>query len=318
MASALGTLALRMGFASQELAYVQQHVWDATRMWDEEAMDRTDVVDIMATLSEVLIGLRAYLSDFQAEEFGKIRTRTIGRHEIATEYLDKMFDDAVDQAPTYEDAKALFVNNLKQGTTVDGWKTWQKEDWTCICDLMMVALRGDQRLVAWFQIGERSAKALFDTFSRKSTPPDFDLAHIYAPMNILRGEERRAAQGLIPYHYSDAFDLVITLWGTFNALCKLLDEHESDLLAVPQWDGSDLVFRGKRASVSVWAGSATSIILTLFQEKGWPDTITVPATSAAGVQIKNARFELNKKGILKFSQNGFSISWSGDIRPKSE
>ncbi len=67
MASALGTLALQMGFKSRKLASAQQEVWDVKGLWDEDAIDRKDVGHILEELSQVLIGLRNRQRDFQVE-----------------------------------------------------------------------------------------------------------------------------------------------------------------------------------------------------------------------------------------------------------
>jgi hypothetical protein len=167
----------------------------------------------------------------------------------------------------------------------------------------------EQRLTAWFDIGDRLADFSCKLYEGQLTVPlsarQWD--HIYSGVDRLSKRERRIVRPFFPAGYNNLLHLACQLIGTYQGLCGLLQGIGDNITAVPRWNGMTISYRGRQAIVKRQYNSVIIPILDEFEKLGWPELISLPKGLRG--DVKQAIYHFNTLGVVRLYQAGSGVRW---------
>jgi hypothetical protein len=194
---------------------------------------------------------------------------------------------------------------------IQAWKNWQDDDWREVQSLLQGIVAFDGKCGPWFEIGDHLGDTVFQLLDNRLTVPLSPLAwdYLYAGVDRLPPRVQRRLGVFFPAGYNGAHHLARQLAGTFRGICTLLDKEEDGLDAVPKWDGTNLVYRNRRAKVRLTRNSVIVPVLDELQRKEWPEK---PVALPAGIkgEVKQAIYHFNRQyGIVRLTLAGGEVGW---------
>jgi hypothetical protein len=187
-------------------------------------------------------------------------------------------------------------------------KKRQQELWSDLRALLAAIIAKEQRLTAWFDIGDRLADVSAQLYEGQLAVPlsDRQWDYLYLGVDRLSNRQRPSVRLFFPTGYNDSLHLACQLIGTYSGLCSLLQSPDN-ITAIPRWSGTTISYRGRQATIKRQYNSVIIPILDEFEKLGWPDNVVVPPDLDG--EVKQAIYYFNKLDVIRLSSHGDLISW---------
>jgi hypothetical protein len=235
--------ALQSGFLSRQIRNSQETMW---------GRQETAVPAVTLTLKEAdraLHGLSNRMNGYQRSTVVELWKRLYDSHAIASKRL-------------------LVCSRAEAGIL----KTHQQGLWTELRALLEAIVRGEQRLAAWFEIGDRLAETSWQVHEGKLPLPlgrqQWD--YIYSGADRLSERERWLIGPFFPARYNDHLHLACQLIGTYRGLCGLLQNVGDNITATPRWTGNLLIWRANQWRFRNQKNGPVRMLLDALEKAKWP------------------------------------------------
>jgi hypothetical protein len=271
--------ALQLGFLSRQVRNSQETMWGRL----EHAVPA--VSSILTELDRALHGLSNRMNGYQRSTVLEKLQRLYDSHSIIQQRLAEC------------DGVASIL------------KTKQQELWSDFRAMLVAITAGDQRLVAWFDIGDHLADISWQVSEGRLPLPltRQQWGYIYSGVDRLPKRERWFIEPFFPEGYKDPEHLACQLMGTYQGLCGLLQSFGDNLTANPQWNGTAISYRRRGATLKRQSNGVIALILDECERLGWPDVVALPSNLQG--DVKQAIYHFNKLGVIRLFLRGKQITW---------
>jgi hypothetical protein len=296
--------ALRLGYLSQKLRWVQD------RIWSEHSLTTPDIEPALHELDQSLLGLSHRMNAFERSTVLALKERLVACHyEVSHLCSDLMLEVIKRPHQAHADAHRFWRASVTDHPATAGLKKLQIKHWTDLRTILVNVVVDDPRLRAWFEIGD----VLGDTIKHgleARLPHPLPTAHwaaLYSGVDKLPESLRTHVMPLYPQSYRSSVHLACQLQETYQALCTLIQTRlEGPLMAVPHWDGVEIRYREKAARIRAQENRVITPILDEFQRRRWPQTISVSGYKG---DVKQAVHRFSKLSVVRLSLSGEQVSW---------
>jgi hypothetical protein len=252
------------------------------------------------------------MNNYQRAQVVDLWDRVASRHEGTTRHLAQLWLDAIAQAgENAVEARRLLAASVSGGDEMKAWKTWQHDDWREVHSLLEGILAFDAKCGPWFEMGCHLGDTVFQLLDNRLAVPLTTQAwdYLYSGVDKLPPRVQRRLRVFFSKGYNDAHHLVCQLAATFGGICSLLDGEEYGLDAVPKWDGTNLVYRNRRATIRVTRNSVIAPVLNELEREAWPEK-PVPLPRALKGDVKQAIYNFNRRYlVVTLSLVGGEVRW---------
>lgn len=265
--------ALRLGFLSRQI---------------RNCLDLPGIPALLRQADRALHGLSSGMNNYQRSTVVELWERFARSHSLARRY--RLERNVAGDLPIPLQAQ-------------------QEEIWHDLRSVLSGIITGEQRLMAWFEIGDHLADMSSQVYLSQVGLP-ISARHwdyIYSGVDRLSSRERRIIEPFFCGGYNDNLHLASQLIGTYSGLCGLLEYAGDAILAIPKWDGTTISYRGRQTTIKRQHNSIIVPILDECERQVWPDTIILP--NGLRGDVKQAIYHFNKLGVVRLSQDGNRLRW---------
>jgi hypothetical protein len=259
--------ALRLGFLSRQIRNSQE------TMWGRQEPAVPAVTSTLKEAARALDGLSNRMNDYQRSTVVELWRRLHDSHSIASQRLLGC-----------------------SGVAASILKTKQQGLWSDFRALLAAIIAGEQRLAAWFDIGDHLAAASWEVYEGKLplplAPRQWD--YIYSGADRLSERERRVIYPFFPAGYNDPLHLACQLIGTYRGLCGLLQSVGDNITATPRWTGKLLVWGSREWRFRNQSGPLRDL-LDAFEKAKWPREVKLNHLDCD--QVREVGKQLRKKTL---------------------
>jgi hypothetical protein len=298
--------AFNAGFRCRQLRHNVRSWWSP----DLRAVEEID--HVMTDLDSAMIGLSSLLSDQQATTFSQLRDRLFSLEELVKSQEDLLFEPN----PAFIIQRTLRPEHLPAARGFYGWSERACED---LHQLLSAITVRDNRLAAWYDIGSCLADVVhgLDLDRRPAAAvTDADLKDLLAAVHRLPPREAWQAERYFRVTDSQVYgSAAIQLIKARRDLLEVL-EDESLSLAVPNWDGKVLSYRGRSVTLKPQRNGVTIQILNLFQAKGWQVRVFVPRDVEGNLSQAFNHFKKRNPPVEFHVYNNRWVDWMPNLEPR--
>jgi hypothetical protein len=292
----LGLACLSLGYRSKELHFLQQSVWGM--------LQGEDVSPCVSCIESDLHQVAAFMNDCQRSMVTELLTQIRTRHEKLAPFVGRIGAETWEAAgKDLQVANELYPERLAADGASSGFKKLQHSDWANLRKLLNSIVNQDERLAAWFEIGERVAEVQWRLMGGVWKDEAYRRNYVLSAVNKLPSREADRVAPFFPGAYSHPDQLS----DTFHGLSSFLEKRELDLTAKPKWDGTTLTYKGRSRTFRRQSTGVCVRILDQFEQSGWPASVEVCVPDA---NIKQAVYFFNQSGPVKLSMNKTFVHWS--------
>jgi hypothetical protein len=298
--------ALRLGYLGQELCHRQRSALQAV------LQEVKEVQTCLREIDQALALLSSRVNDYQRAQVADLWDRLASRHDGACGYVAQIWMELfaeVGEDP--EKARRSLADRITSDDGIQAWKTWQEEDWREVHNLLQGVVAFDGKCGPWFETGHHLGDAVFRLLDNRLAVPLSPQAwdDLYAGVDRLPPRVQRRLGTFFPAGYNDAHHLALQLAGTFRGICALLDGEEYGLDAVPKWDGTNLIYRNRRATIRVTKNTVIVPVLDELERNHWPDRRVALPSGLRG-DVKQAVYNFNKQyRLVRLTLVGGEVGW---------
>jgi hypothetical protein len=304
--------ALRLGYLSHKLRWVQD------RLWFAYSLTNPDIEPVLHELDENLLGLSHRMNAYERSTVLALKERLIACHYEASSHCGDLALEVIKEpSATSASSHQRWREKVDQHPATDAFKKLQKQNWSDLRTIVTNVVAEEPRLLAWFEIGDQLGELIRELLDgRVSVPvPRVRWTLLYSGVDKLSADLRKRLEPLYPAPYRSASHLASQLDETYSALCRFAERRLGrDSLAAPKWDGKVIRYLDRAAEIRRQHNSTLIPILDAFERSHWPSTMLIPRAVMERRHdwescVSYALCSFNKKRMLHLSRSGDLVSW---------